>query len=99
MQKNTLVRRKDIQNALAPKVFEALSTLPLLDLTREEDQRRFFRALVHIGTETLLDYHVAPQSLMSLAAEAISKEVEVKDNALVLAGISSENFFLPVASA
>jgi hypothetical protein len=99
MSKSTLVRRNTIQAALAPKVFEALSTIDLLDLSRVEDQRRFFRALVHIGAETLLMRGAQPEALLALSVEAISKEVAARENALVVAGIPEDSFLLPVANA
>lgn len=76
MSKSTLVRRKQMQAALAPAVQQALAGLEKLDLNRPEDARRFMRALVHIGAGELLMRGHAPQTLAEACLEAIGREVE-----------------------
>lgn len=82
--KNTDVRRHTIQNALAPAIESALAGIEKLDMTRPEDMRRFFRALVHIGADHLLNAGCPPQTIAGFAVEAIAREVEARTNALTV---------------
>ena len=80
--KNTLVRRKAIQTAIQPCIEAALKSLTDLDLSREEDARRFVRALVHVGAAHVLDAGGDPATVFTACVEALSKEVEARTLAL-----------------
>lgn len=74
--KNTLVRRKLIQNTISPGIHEALAGIEGLDLSREEDARRLMRALVRIGASELLARGHGPQLLAEACLEGVGREVE-----------------------
>lgn len=95
--KNTDVRRTAIQTALAPAIEAALAGIEKLDLSRIEDQRRLFRALVHIGAARLLDAGCPPQVAASFAVEAIAKEVDARTNAIPVDALPQ--YIMPVATA
>lgn len=100
--KNTDVRRHTIQTALAPAIESALAGIEKLDMTRPEDMRRFFRALVHIGAARLLDAGCPAQVAAGFALDAIAKEVETRNAATIVAtGITQEEsaYLMPIANA
>ena len=74
--KNTLVRRKAIQSAIQPCIEASLKSLTDLDLTREEDQRRFIRALVHVGAAHVLNAGGTPDAIFGACVEALAKEIQ-----------------------
>ena len=105
-EKNTEVRRTDIQKVVAPAVEAALPNIAKLDLSRSEDQRRFFRAVVHFAAGKLLDSGVLPEVLLHSAAEAIAKEVEARgistsddSESESVNGFPNDAFFQTIAQA
>ena len=95
--KNTDVRRSTIQNTVAPAIESALAGIEKLDMTRPEDMRRFFRALVHIGSARLLDAGCPPALVANFALEAVGREVEARQNAIPVE--VAPQYIMPVASA
>ena len=94
-EKNTNVRRIQIQNAIAPGIKKAIAEMPELVLNRPEDQRRLMRAAVHIVADLLLDNGADPNALAGAAIEAIGKEL----NDRVAKHDADGTFAVPAASA
>lgn len=66
--------RTDIQTAIAPAVIGQALSLEGLDLNDPAHQRRFLRALVHIGAAELLSRGMSVKQLAAAALEAVVHE-------------------------
>lgn len=95
--KNTDVRRSTIQTTIAPAIETALAGIEKLDMSRPEDMRRLFRALVHLGSARLLDAGCPPALVANFALEAVGREVEARQNAIPVE--AAPQYIMPVATA
>ena len=70
------VDRRAIQNVIAPAIEQAMSAVPSFDMSDEAHQRRFFRALVHIGARELMLRGVSIKDLAGHVSMALAHEFD-----------------------